>query len=49
MRDGATSEELKALITTCWENRDDKYSEDRTSNTAGTSTSNKIEMYQIGG
>ena len=48
MRDGATSEELKALITTCWENRDDKYSEDRTSNTAGTSTSNKIEMYQIG-
>lgn len=49
LRDGATSEELKALITTCWENRDDKYSEDRTSNTAGTSTSNKIEMYQIGG
>ena len=49
MRDGATSEELKALITTCWENRDDKYSEDRTSNTTGTSTSNKIEMYQIGG
>ena len=49
MRNGATSEELKALITTCWENRDDKYSEDRTSNTAGTSTSNKIEMYQIGG
>ena len=49
MRDGATSEELKALITTCWENRDDKYSEDRTSNTAGKSTSNKIEMYQIGG
>ena len=49
MRDGATSEELKALITTCWEDRDDKYSEDRTSNTAGTSTSNKIEMYQIGG
>ena len=49
MRDGATSEELKALITTCWENRDDKYSEDRTSNTAGTSTSNEIEMYQIGG
>ena len=49
MRDGATSEELKESITTCWENRDDKYSEDRTSNTAGTSTSNKIEMYQIGG
>ena len=49
MRDGATSEELKALITTCWENRDDKYSEDRTSNTGGPSTSNKIEMYQIGG
>ena len=49
MRDGATSEELKALITTCWEKRDDKYSEDRTLNSSGKSISNKIEMYQIGG
>ena len=49
MRDGATSEELKALITTCWENRDDKYSEDRSLNSSEKSISNKIEMYQIGG
>ncbi|MBO55288.1 MAG: GTP 3',8-cyclase MoaA [Dehalococcoidia bacterium] len=49
MRDGATSEQLKALITTCWEKRDDKYSEDRTVNSAGQSSNKKIEMYQIGG
>ena len=42
MRDGATSEELKALITTGWEKRDDKYSEDRTLNIPGKSISNKI-------
>ena len=49
MRDGATSEELKALITTCWENRDDKYSEDRSLNSSEKYISNKIEMFQIGG
>lgn len=49
MRDGATPEELKTLITTCWEKRDDKYSEYRTLNSSGQSSANKIEMYQIGG
>ena len=45
MRDGATSEELKALITTCWEKRDDKYSEDRTLNSSGKSISNKLKIF----
>ena len=47
MRDGASDEELEALITNVWSQRTDRYSEIRTSLTEPSSR--KVEMYQIGG
>ncbi len=47
MRDGATDEELEALITDVWNRRVDRYSEIRASLT--TPPQRKVEMYQIGG
>lgn len=46
MREGATDEELKLLISGVWRRRTDRYSEER--GKEGTS-SHKIEMYYIGG
>ena len=47
MRNGATDEELEALITDVWNRRVDRYSEIRASLT--TPPQRKVEMYQIGG
>lgn len=46
LRRGAADEELQALITTIWQNRSDRYSEERHES---THRYEKIEMYQIGG
>ena len=51
MRDGATDDEIRALITGVWEERTDRYSEERTSETttlAGKKPE-RVEMYHIGG
>ena len=46
IRGGANDEELAALITSVWRRRDDRYSEIRSEETAGTA---KVEMSHIGG
>jgi cyclic pyranopterin phosphate synthase len=46
LREGATDEELVALISQTWNKRDDRYSESRTE---ATSKGDKVEMYFIGG
>ena len=46
MRDGATDEELEALIRGTWGKRVDRYSEERASL---TERRKKVEMYHIGG
>jgi cyclic pyranopterin phosphate synthase len=47
MRAGASDEELEGLIAGTWQQRTDRYSEERV--WRGTAASRKIEMYQIGG
>ena len=51
MRDGATDEEIEAVITKVWEQRDDRYSEERTSETTALKrqAGSKVEMFRIGG
>lgn len=51
MREGASDEELLALITRVWRQRSDRYSELRAANRAlaDADGDRKIEMYQIGG
>ena len=49
MRDGATDEELRQLISGIWSRRTDRYSEERAANTPDISRPAKVEMYQIGG
>ena len=49
MRDGATDEELKAIITGTWGKREDRYSEERASMTEPLRLRKKVEMYKIGG
>ena len=46
LREGATDDELKAIMQRVWGSRTDRYSEIRTQDTAGH---DKIEMYYIGG
>lgn len=46
MREGATDEELRAIISGVWQKRDDRYSEIRSDL---TDDRDKIEMYYIGG
>lgn len=46
MRNGATDAELRQMIRDRWEQRGDRYSEQRASHSAGE---HKIEMYYIGG
>ena len=48
LREGASDEELSALIEHVWTGREDRYSEQRNADTA-TSGRERIEMYQIGG
>jgi cyclic pyranopterin phosphate synthase len=47
MRNGATDEELKNRISAIWNNRNDRYSDERTEETA--KNRKKIEMSYIGG
>lgn len=50
MREGATDDELRALIGGIWGRRADRYSEERAANTPeGRRRGDKVEMYQIGG
>ena len=51
MRDGATDEEIEAVITKVWEQRDDRYSEERTGETTALKrqAGSKVEMFRIGG
>jgi cyclic pyranopterin phosphate synthase len=52
LREGASDDELRELISGVWKARTDRYSEERSANTdlAGrTPSGNKIEMYHIGG
>ena len=46
MREGASDDDLLALIESCWINRDDRYSEIRTES---STTSTRVEMSFIGG
>ena len=49
IREGATDDELRALIGGVWGRRADRYSEERAANTPGGGRGDKVEMYQIGG
>ena len=51
LRDGATDEDIISLITGVWQQRTDRYSEERTGETAALTAKNRgrVEMYHIGG
>ncbi len=51
LRTGATDDEIRSLITGVWEQRTDRYSEERTSETAvlAGKKPERVEMYHIGG
>ena len=49
IRDGATDDELRELITGIWSRRADRYSEERAAATPEMPRPAKVEMYQIGG
>ena len=49
LRGGANDDELRALIANTWQQRTDRYSEQRASLSAGEQPLRKIEMYYIGG
>jgi len=49
LRSGANDDELRALIANTWQQRTDRYSEQRASLSAGEQPLRKIEMYYIGG
>ena len=51
LRSGATDDEIQELITGVWEQRTDRYSEERTSETTalGEKKPERVEMYHIGG
>ena len=49
MRDGATDDELEAILRRTWGARVDRYSEERSSMTEELRTQEKVEMYHIGG
>jgi cyclic pyranopterin phosphate synthase len=46
MRDGASDDDLRAILSRLWERRDDRYSERRTEVSLGLP---KVEMSYIGG
>jgi cyclic pyranopterin phosphate synthase len=51
LRQGASDEELLEIIRGVWTDRNDRYSEERTSNTPAVRSvrRSRIEMYEIGG
>ena len=49
IREGATDEELAAAVTGVWENRADRYSDERTEQTVKNRKNKKINMSYIGG
>ena len=49
MRDGASDDALRDLVTGVWQRREDRYSELRAQYTKREDQPKKIEMYQIGG
>ncbi len=49
LRIGASDDELRAMICAAWENRVDRYSEQRSQLTTPDQHLHKIEMYYIGG
>ena len=49
MRNGASDDELRALINGIWSRRTDRYSEERAELTEAQNSPLKVEMYQIGG
>ena len=51
LRSGATDDDIEALITSVWEQRTDRYSDERTSETTELRAAGKdrVEMYHIGG
>ena len=51
LRDGATDEDIISLITGVWQQRTDRYSEERTGETAALTAKKRgrVEMYHIGG
>ncbi|WP_040287640.1 GTP 3',8-cyclase MoaA [Sporosarcina koreensis] len=49
LREGATDEELAAALTGVWENRTDRYSDERTEQTVKNRKNKKINMSYIGG
>lgn len=49
LRDGATDEELAEAVTGVWENRADRYSDERTEQTVRNRKNKKINMSYIGG
>lgn len=52
MRDGASDEELRETISSVWQDRRDRYSEERAGLVSGggrAQSGSKVEMYQIGG
>lgn len=49
LRSGASDDELRSLISNTWQQRGDRYSEQRASLTSQEHALRKIEMYYIGG
>ena len=49
IREGATDEELEAIVRGTWRARTDRYSEERSSMTEELRAQEKVEMYHIGG
>jgi GTP 3',8-cyclase len=47
MREGASDDELKALIASCWSTRNDRYSEQRSALTIRPRK--RVQMFQVGG
>ncbi len=49
IREGATDDELEAIVRGTWRSRTDRYSEERSSMTEELRAQEKVEMYHIGG
>jgi cyclic pyranopterin phosphate synthase len=49
LRQGASDEQLGQLIANAWQNREDRYSEQRAALGSNEHVLRKIEMYYIGG
>lgn len=49
LRTGADDDELSAMIENLWQQRSDRYSEERSVHSPPTQPRRKIEMYQVGG